>query len=279
MKRDPALAALKGKDRRRRFARHGSGGSPSRRRRTWPPSIAEASHRGIATAIMPSPQRGRPDGSTPRPQAEPVGRASGVEATGRPRSFPHVSGTPQPPARALRSLRATPLAQVQAAPGASVGWAQPDRPVYAPLSTTWLGTPPGPPDDRAARCRAEPDRKGRVGVAHATRKCALVHNTRQAWGSTRRPCRSSRAGEHQLHRLDRGLSLGRAQWPRCSDPPPRRLSCHRPQPLGSGGAAGSGVGLQRRALARDRRRTLHQVVDLEEELIAKQGAETPRTLH
>ncbi len=35
--------------------------------------------------------------------------------------------------------------EVQAAPGASVGWAQPNRPVYAPLSTTWLGTPPGPP--------------------------------------------------------------------------------------------------------------------------------------
>ena len=34
--------------------------------------------------------------------------------------------------------------------------------------------------DRAAKCRAEPDRRGRVGVAHATRKCALVRNTSQA---------------------------------------------------------------------------------------------------
>jgi len=76
--------------------------------------------------------------------------------------------------------------EVQAAPGASVGWAQPRRPVYAPLSATWLGTPPGPPRttaaDRAARCRAEPERRGRVGVAQAIRICALVHNISQAWG-------------------------------------------------------------------------------------------------
>ena len=86
----------------------------------------------------------------------------------------------------FRTRRPAARGEVQAAPGASVGWAQPRRPVYAPLSATWLGTPPGPPRtiaaDRAARCRAEPDRKGRVGVAHATRKCAIVHNISQAWG-------------------------------------------------------------------------------------------------
>jgi hypothetical protein len=53
------------------------GRPPSPRRRTRPPpsSIIEASHRGIATAIMPSPQRGRAAGSTPAAQPQPEGRA------------------------------------------------------------------------------------------------------------------------------------------------------------------------------------------------------------
>jgi hypothetical protein len=56
----------------------------------------------------------------------------------------------------FRTRRPAARGEVQAAPGASVGWAQPDRPVYAPLSTTWLGTPPGPPG-----------RSGRRGVGRS----------------------------------------------------------------------------------------------------------------
>ena len=120
--------------------------------------------------------------------------------------------------------------EVQAAPGASVGWAQPDRPVYAPLSATWLGTPPGPPRtigaDRAARCRAEPDRRGRVGVAHATRKCALVRNFSQALGSNPAHLADLQGlGNTPRPGPDRGLSLGRAQWPSCLTTPATSLSC------------------------------------------------------
>ncbi len=61
------------------------------------------------------------------------------------------------------------------------------RPPPEGYSTTWLGTPfrtpGGSPPIRPAGCRAEPDRRGRVGVAHATGICALVRNISQAWGS------------------------------------------------------------------------------------------------
>jgi hypothetical protein len=79
-------------------------------------------------------------------------------------------------------------------------------------------------DDRAGRCRAEPDRRGRVGVAHATRKCALVHNVSQAWGQSRPRGRSSGAGPPTTG-LDHGLSLGRVQWPSNHTRAPQRLSC------------------------------------------------------
>ncbi len=128
---------------------------------------------------------------------------------------------------------APPLAgRSQAEPGASVGWAQPNRPVYAPLSTTWLRTPPGPPRtiaaDRAARCRAEPDRRGRVGVAHATRKCALVHNISQAWASDPLTWPIIQGlGNTPRPGPDRGPSLGLAQWPSCVTTLATSLSCPR----------------------------------------------------
>ena len=113
------------------------------------------------------------------------------------------------------------------------------RPVNAPLSTTWLGTPPGPlrtiAADRAGRCRAAPDRRGRGGVAHAIRICALVRNISQAWASNppvwpifkSLPRRRPGAGEHPTTGPDRGLSLGPAQWPSCLTTPATSLSCPR----------------------------------------------------
>jgi hypothetical protein len=104
-----------------------------------------------------------------KPQRRALGRRSGRLA----------------PAGALGgSLRATPLARVQA-----VGWRIGGVGVAhatgkcAIVLKIGFRPPWTPADEAPARCRAEPDRKGRVGVAHATRKCAIVHNISQAWGS------------------------------------------------------------------------------------------------
>jgi hypothetical protein len=87
-----------------------------------------------------------------------------------------------------------------------------------------------PPDQEPVRCRAEPDRKGRVGVAHAIRICALVRNTSQARSSDPTTTPSFRAGEHPATGRDQGLSLGRTQRPSCHTMLPTKAILPPPPP-------------------------------------------------
>ncbi len=68
-----------------------------------------------------------------------------------------------------------------------------------------------------------------AGVAHATRKCALVRNISQAWGSNP-PAWSifTGWGTPPRQRRIRGLSLRSRQWPSCLTTPATSLSYPRP---------------------------------------------------
>ena len=169
-----------------------------------PSPITEASHRGIATAIMPGPQRGRSDGSTPRPQAEPEGREgaqtrSGVEAAGRPRS--HYVAAERASAALLGSLRPAALAWVRAGPGAALGGCSPTNGELRHCPQSRISDPP------PRRSRGGPGgawRIGWVGAARPTGICALVHNL---------------VGDTSLDRLGRSPPIGP---PGCRAEPDRK---------------------------------------------------------
>ena len=96
------------------------------------------------------------------------------------------------------------------------------RPLLRALAPP-LETPKSiPPDQGPGRAQLT----GRVGVAHATRKCALVRNISQAWGSNP-PAWSIFKGWGTPSRQgpDQGVSLGWGQWPSCLTTPATSLSC------------------------------------------------------
>ncbi len=99
-----------------------------------------------------------------------------------------------------------------------------------PCPQSWFSATSDPPDHEPVGCRAEHERRGRVGVAHATRICALVRNISQAWGFEHaRLADLQGLGNTPRHRLNKGAE-SRPQttaMPR-NDPPPQGLSRHRP---------------------------------------------------
>lgn len=171
---------------------------------------------------MPGPQRGRADGSTPRPQAEPEGAPAGLRRpTGRapttsPQRPPAASGAPR--ARKIITDMGTASAPRLGRLGLQGGFPAPAGALRIAKGNA-LGS--------GSRWGW---RSGWVGAAHATGICALVRNISQAWGSNP-PAWSIFKGWGTPSRQgpDQRMSLRFGQWPSCFTTPATSLSCpHSP---------------------------------------------------